>query len=103
MIEIQVGQGAQAAAAQAMPAHNIDEEFREIYGLERGEDMVIASRLKDVESPAELENLVRRLKEDMQELQRLMTHNSVYARQTVPEYARRPKHPKRYNGLYANY
>lgn len=46
---------------------------------------------------------VRRLKEDMQELQRLMTHNSVYARQTVPEYARRPKHPKRHNGLYANY
>jgi len=46
---------------------------------------------------------VRRLKEDMQELQRLMTHNSVYARQTVREYARRPKHPKRYNGLYANY
>ena len=27
--------GAQAAAAQAMPAHNID-EVQEIYGLERG-------------------------------------------------------------------
>ena len=64
MIEIQVGQGAQAAAAQSMPAHNIDAEFREIYGLQRGEDMVIASRLKDVQSPAQLENLVRRLKEE---------------------------------------
>lgn len=64
MIEIQVGQGAQAAAAQATPAHNIDAEFREIYGLQRGEDMVIASRLKEVETPAQLENLVRRLKEE---------------------------------------
>ena len=64
MIEIQVGQGAQAAASQSTPARNIDAEFREIYGLQRGEDMVIASRLKEVETPAQLENLVRRLKEE---------------------------------------
>ena len=38
---------------------------------------------------------IRRIKEDMQELQRMMTHKSVYARQTVTGYARRPKHPKR--------
>lgn len=43
---------------------------------------------------------IRRLKEDMQELQRMMTHKSVYARQTVQNYARRPKHPKRYYNAY---
>lgn len=38
---------------------------------------------------------VRRIKEDMHELQRLMRHRSVYAKQTVAAYERRPKHPKR--------
>jgi hypothetical protein len=47
----------------------------------------------------------RQLKEDMKELQRLMRHKSVYARQTIGNsYARRPKHPKRmydmHEGLY---
>lgn len=37
----------------------------------------------------------RQFKEDMIELQRLMRHQSVYARQTVKSYSRRPKHPKR--------
>jgi hypothetical protein len=49
---------------------------------------------------------IRRIKEDMQELQRMMTHKSVYARQTVVTQNRRPKHPKRYYGyydLYQNY
>ena len=47
----------------------------------------------------------RQLKEDMKELQRLMRHKSVYARQAIKaEYGRRPKHPKRafdaYEGIY---
>lgn len=42
---------------------------------------------------------LRQLKEDMRELQRLMTHKSVYAKQYVSE-ARRPKHPKRYLEMY---
>lgn len=66
MIEIQVGQGAQGSSAQATPAKKIGEEMREIYGIEEGEDMVIASRLKDVESPAQLKDLVSRLKEETQ-------------------------------------
>jgi gas vesicle protein len=39
---------------------------------------------------------LRQLKEDMQELQRLMTHKSVYAKATFTKYSRRPKHPVRY-------
>ena len=46
----------------------------------------------------------RQLKEDMKELQRLMRHRSVYAKQTIKSYSRRPKHPKRmydmHNSLY---
>jgi hypothetical protein len=42
---------------------------------------------------------VRRMKEDMHELQRLMRHKSVYSRQYMPLYARRPKHPKRINNI----
>lgn len=38
---------------------------------------------------------LRQIKEDMQELQRLITHESVYAKQYTAHY-RRPKHAKRY-------
>jgi phage-related tail protein len=44
---------------------------------------------------------LRQLKEDMQELQRQMTHKSVYAKQHVVV-NRRPKHRKRYLE-YINY
>ena len=64
MIEIQLGQGAQASAPQTTLAEKINEEFREIYGLAEGEDMVIASRLPGLESPEDLKNLVSRLKEE---------------------------------------
>jgi len=64
MIEIQLGQGAQASTPQTTKAEQIDEEFREIFGLEEGEDMVIDSRLRGVESPADLKRLVARLKEE---------------------------------------
>ncbi len=42
---------------------------------------------------------LRQVKEDMRELQRLMTHKSVYARQYVVE-SKRPKHRKRYLESY---
>ena len=64
MIEIQLGQGAQASTPQTTPAHKIDEELREIFGLKEGEDAVIASRLPGVESKEDLKNLVFRLKEE---------------------------------------
>lgn len=37
---------------------------------------------------------LRQAHEDMRELQRLMSHRSVYARQAL-WHARKPKHPKR--------
>lgn len=47
---------------------------------------------------------VWQLKEDMIELQRLMRHKSVYAKQSIKDYSRRPKHPKRiydiHEGMY---
>ena len=64
MIEIQLGQGAQASTPQTTKAKQIDEEFRDIYGLAEGEDMVIDSRLRGVESPEDLKHLVARLKEE---------------------------------------
>jgi glutamate synthase domain-containing protein 2 len=64
MIEIQLGQGAQASAPQTTKAEKIDEEFRHIYGLAKGEDMIISSRLPGVESPDDLKKLVFRLKEE---------------------------------------
>lgn len=42
---------------------------------------------------------LRQLKEDMQELQRQMTHKSVYAKQYV-EQRRNPKHKKRLTDYY---
>jgi glutamate synthase domain-containing protein 2 len=64
MIEIQLGQGAQASTPQTTPAQKIDEELREIFGLKEGEDAVIAARLPEVESKKDLKNLVFRLKEE---------------------------------------
>jgi len=64
MIEIQLGQGAQASTPQTTKADTIDEEFRHIFGLEEGEDAVIASRLDGVESEKDLKHLVSRLKEE---------------------------------------
>ena len=64
MVEIQLGQGAQASAPQTTKADKIDEEFRHIFGLEEGEDAVIASRLSGLESGEDLKHLVARLKEE---------------------------------------
>lgn len=46
---------------------------------------------------------VRRLKEDMQELQRMVTHRSVYAKQSIKAYSRRPKHQKRFGDMHSIY
>lgn len=43
---------------------------------------------------------VRQIKEDMHELQRMMRHKSVYAKQSIGEYSRRPKHKNRQYDLY---
>lgn len=68
MIEIQLGQGAQAAAPQTMSAEMIDAEMRDIYGLGEGKDMVITARLKEVENPKDLKKLVSRLKDETGDL-----------------------------------
>lgn len=64
MIEIQLGQGAQASSPQTTKADKVDEEFRDIFGLDAGENAVIASRLDGVESGEDLKHLVSRLKEE---------------------------------------
>lgn len=61
-IEIQLGQGAQAAAPMRTPAHKIDEPFRRRFNLEIGEDAVIHSRLKGVDRPDDFPLLVQELR-----------------------------------------
>lgn len=62
-IEIQLGQGAQAAAPMKTLAKNIDEPFRRRFGLAEGEDAVIHSRLKEVNRPEDFPPLVKKLRE----------------------------------------
>ncbi|WP_124728538.1 FMN-binding glutamate synthase family protein [Staphylospora marina] len=61
-IEIQLGQGAQGSAPQRTAAHNIGEDFREVFELREGEDSRIHSRLPDVNSKEDFIRLVRRLR-----------------------------------------
>ncbi len=61
-IEIQIGQGAQGAAAMTDNPKNIHPEMRKRFGLGSNEEAVIASRLQDVNRPDELIDLVERLK-----------------------------------------
>lgn len=63
MVEIQLGQGAQASAPQTTKAEKIGPELRDIYGLKEGEDLHIASRIPGIESGADLKNLVFKIKE----------------------------------------
>jgi|GEM_PF-4690232 len=44
-----------------------------------------------------ISNGARMLKEDMAELQRMIKHKSVYAKQSFREYTRHPKHIKNQN------
>ncbi len=63
MVEIQLGQGAQASAPQTTKAEKIGPELRDIYGLKEGENLHIASRIPGIESGADLKNLVFKIKE----------------------------------------
>ena len=61
MIEIQLGQGAQAGAPMKTAAKNIGAEMRSIFRLEKGEDSVINSRLPNINSAEDFINLVEDL------------------------------------------
>ncbi|MBH8597400.1 FMN-binding glutamate synthase family protein [Thermoactinomyces sp. CICC 10523] len=63
-VEIQLGQGAQGSAPQRTAAHNIGEDYREVFGLRPGEDARIHSRLPGVNSKEDFIRLVRRLREE---------------------------------------
>jgi methylamine---glutamate N-methyltransferase subunit C len=61
MIEIQLGQGAQAGAPMRTSAKQIDSEMRKIYKLNEGEDAVIYSRLPNVNNSNDFIALVNEL------------------------------------------
>lgn len=63
-IEIQLGQGAQGSSPQRTEAKFIDEEMREVFGLDKGEPAVLHSRLPGVSSGTEFREVVQRLKEE---------------------------------------
>lgn len=63
-IEIQLGQGAQGSAPQRTAAKNIGEDFREVFGLGKGEDALIHSRLPGVNTKDDFIQLVRRLRNE---------------------------------------
>lgn len=63
-IEIQLGQGAQGSAPQRTTAKNIGEDFREVFGLGKGEDALIHSRLPGVNTKDDFIQLVRRLRNE---------------------------------------
>lgn len=62
-IEIQLGQGAQAAAAMRTPASEINPKMRTVYGLRAGEDERLASRFANVSAATGLAALVCALRE----------------------------------------
>lgn len=63
-IEIQLGQGAQAAAPMGMSAWQIGEDLRHLKGLRPGQDAPIHTRLPGVDTPGDFIALVRRLKDE---------------------------------------
>jgi glutamate synthase domain-containing protein 2 len=65
-VEIQLGQGAQAAAAMKTMPPGINEKMREAYGVDRGEPAGLATRFRGVDSPQGFVEMVRRLKRELQ-------------------------------------
>ena len=61
-IEVQFGQGAQAAASIVTPAGLVGARMRAVYGLERGERSEIATRFSGVSGPDGVVALLRDLK-----------------------------------------
>ncbi|MFZ5945806.1 MAG: FMN-binding glutamate synthase family protein [Bacillota bacterium] len=62
-IEIQLGQGAQAAAPMGMSSTQIGEDLRKAKKLKPGENAVIHSRLMGINQPEDIIGLVSKLKE----------------------------------------
>lgn len=63
-VEIQLGQGAQGSAPQRTTAKNIGADYREVFGLQHGEDALIHSRLPGVDTKEDFIQLVRRLRDE---------------------------------------
>src|SRR5690606_29815588 len=63
-IGIRLGQGAQGSAPQRTHAKNIGQDYRDVFGLREGQDAVIHSRLRDVQSDRDFIALVRRLRDE---------------------------------------
>lgn len=61
-VEIQLGQGAQAASQQRTSQTKMDDEFRRVFGLSIGEDAIIRPRLKGVNSAANFQKKVQELR-----------------------------------------
>ncbi len=62
-IEIQLGQGAQAAAPMGTKSWMIDEPYRRRFGLREGEDATIHTRLPGINQVEEFSSLVRELRQ----------------------------------------
>lgn len=62
-VEIQLGQGAQAASPQRTKAKVIGEDFRTVFGLSPNEDAVIHSRLPNVNSPEDFIRTVQQIRD----------------------------------------
>jgi glutamate synthase domain-containing protein 2 len=62
-IEIQLGQGAQAAVELRQRADKISPEMRRVMGLQEGEDAVIRSRFEGVDHAEDMVQLIHRLKD----------------------------------------
>lgn len=64
-VEIQLGQGAWGGAVPSgVEAKWMDEHLRAAWHVSEGEDATIEARLKEVQSPADLARLVKRLRSD---------------------------------------
>ncbi|ACL70479.1 FMN-binding glutamate synthase family protein [Halothermothrix orenii] len=63
MVEIQVGQGAQAGAPMKTKSNKIGPEFRKSFHLNKGQNALIDGRLPGINSAEDFIELVKRLKE----------------------------------------
>ncbi|NLN16188.1 MAG: FMN-binding glutamate synthase family protein [Firmicutes bacterium] len=63
-IEIQFGQGAQGASPQRTQAKFIDSHMRTVFGLRKGQDATLGSRIPGISSGRDLHETVRRLREE---------------------------------------
>jgi len=65
-VEVQLGQGAQAAVPQRTLAKDIGPDFRRVFGLAEGEDAVIHSRLPGINAAEDFLALIPQLKKEAQ-------------------------------------